>query len=60
MTRFDIWSLYTSLTRVESVFRDLKSDLGIRPVFHHKAAFCMGPLFVSILPTSFLPHLNTA
>lgn len=52
MTGSDIWSLYTSLTRVESVFRDLKSDLGNRPVFHHKAARCMGPLFVSIQPTS--------
>ena len=29
-----LWRTYTSLTDVESVFRSLKSELGLRPIFH--------------------------
>lgn len=30
-----LWRTYTMLTDLEAVFRGLKSDLGLRPVFHH-------------------------
>lgn len=30
----EIWHLYMTLTKVEDAFRCLKSDLGIRPVYH--------------------------
>ena len=29
-----LWRTYTMLTDLESVFRSLKTDLGLRPVFH--------------------------
>jgi transposase len=29
-----LWSMYTQLTWVEAAFRSLKSDLGIRPIYH--------------------------
>ena len=30
-----LWSRYVQLTHIEAVFRTLKSDLGIRPIYHH-------------------------
>jgi transposase len=32
----DLWKTYMLLTRVEAAFRNLKTDLSIRPIFHHK------------------------
>lgn len=32
-----LWHTYTMLTDLEAVFRSLKSELGIRPVFHQVA-----------------------
>ena len=32
----DLWQTYMLLTRVEAAFRNLKTDLSIRPIFHHK------------------------
>ena len=29
-----LWARYVQLTQIESVFRSLKSDLGIRPIYH--------------------------
>jgi hypothetical protein len=29
-----LWTRYVQLTQIESVFRSLKSDLGIRPIYH--------------------------
>ncbi len=29
-----LWTLYVQLTQIESVFRCLKSELGIRPIYH--------------------------
>lgn len=34
----DVWHTYMLLTRVEAAFRHLKSDLCLRPIFHHKEA----------------------
>lgn len=36
LTAPELWQTYTQLTRVESAFRDLKTDLVLRPIFHHK------------------------
>ena len=44
-----IWSLYTTLTQVEGAFHALKSDLGVRPVFHQTADRTWTQLFVSVL-----------
>lgn len=44
-----LWKTYTMLTRVEDGFRALKSDLGMRPVFHQKEGRIDGHLFITIL-----------
>ncbi len=31
-----LWKWYIQLTQAEAAFRTAKSDLGLRPVFHHK------------------------
>jgi transposase len=37
------------LTDLESVFRSLKSELGILPVYRHKEDRCDGHLFITVL-----------
>jgi len=32
----DVWRTYMQMTRVEAAFRNLKTDLAIRPIFHRK------------------------
>jgi transposase len=44
-----LWRTYIMLTDLEAVFRCLKSELGLRPVFHHKTGRVSGHLFISVL-----------
>ena len=44
-----LWRTYTMLTDLEAVFRSLKSELGLRPVFHQKTKRVSGHLFITIL-----------
>jgi transposase len=44
-----IWRLYTTLTNIEAAFRSLKSDLGMRPVYHQLADRTKGHLFIGVL-----------
>ena len=44
-----IWKLYMTLTRVETGFRTLKSDLGLRPIFHHREDRCDSHIFITVL-----------
>ncbi len=44
-----LWHTYTMLTDLEAVFRSLKSELGLRPVFHRNTARVSGHLFISVL-----------
>jgi hypothetical protein len=44
-----LWHTYTMLTDLEAVFRGLKSDLGLRPVFHHTEGRTEGHLFITVL-----------
>ncbi len=44
-----LWRTYTMLTELESVFRCLKSELGLRPIYHHKPERVSGHLFISVL-----------
>ncbi len=44
-----LWQTYATLTDIESVFRSLKSELGLRPVFHHKEERVDGHLFITVL-----------
>jgi hypothetical protein len=38
LTPVALWHTYMLLTRVEAAFRNLKTDLCLRPIFHHKEA----------------------
>jgi len=44
-----LWNTYTMLTDLEAVFRSLKSELGLRPVFHHTTDRVSSHLFISVL-----------
>jgi len=37
------------LTEIEATFRSLKTDLGLRPVYHHKEDRVTGHLFITLL-----------
>jgi len=49
-----MWRTFTMLTDLEAVFRSLKSELGLRPVFHHKEHRVDGHLFISVLAYQFV------
>ena len=44
-----VGELYITLTRVEGAFRDLKSDLGLRPVYHQLEDRVCAQLFISVM-----------
>ncbi|MDH3348211.1 MAG: IS1634 family transposase [Desulfobulbaceae bacterium] len=44
-----LWRTYTMLTEVEAVFRSLKSELGLRPIFHQIADRVSSHLFITVL-----------
>ncbi len=45
----DIWQVYNLTRDVESVFRTLKTDLDIRPVYHQKDAYIEPHIWLGIL-----------
>ena len=51
-----LWRTYTMLTDLEAVFRSLKSELGLRPVFHQKEARTEGHLFITVLAYQIGPN----
>jgi transposase len=44
-----LWRTYTMLTDLEAVFRALKSELGLRPVYHQKTERVSAHLLISVL-----------
>jgi hypothetical protein len=44
-----LWRTYITLTDLEAVFRSFKSELGLRPIFHHKQVRCDGHLFITVI-----------
>lgn len=56
----DILASYHSLTRVESSFRSLKTDLGLRPIYHQKKGRCAAHLFISVLAYHLLNTIELA
>lgn len=45
----EIWKAYIGLTEIENSFRILKSDLGLRPIWHHKEERVQAHIFVCFL-----------
>ena len=43
------WKTYTMLTDLEAAFRHLKSELGLRPVYHQREDRIDGHIFITIL-----------
>ena len=44
-----MWRTYLMLTDLEAVFRSLKSELGLRPIYHQKQHRSNGHLFITVL-----------
>jgi transposase len=49
-----LWRTYVTLTDLESVFRSLKSELGLRPVYHRTEGRVDGHLLISVLAYQFV------
>ena len=45
----EIWKTYIQLTQVEDAFRTTKTDLGMRPIYHHKADRTQAHILVCFL-----------
>lgn len=48
-TAKELWETYIMLTEAENGFRCLKSELGLRPIFHQKGVRVDGHLFITVL-----------
>jgi transposase len=44
-----IWDIYTMLTDIEDAFRCMKSELGLRPIYHQKESRCDGHIFITVI-----------
>jgi transposase len=53
-----LWSTYTMLTDLEAVFRSLKSELGMRPVYHQKTHRVEGHIFITLLGYNLVHQLR--
>jgi transposase len=49
LSDIELWKLYMTLTHVESAFRAMKSELGMRPVYHQNESRTGAHLFVTVL-----------
>jgi len=54
----ELWSLYMMLSQVEEAFRCLKSELGLRPVYHRKAPRQESHLFITVLAYHLLASIQ--
>ena len=54
-----LWRTYTTLTDVEAVFRSLKSELGLRPIYHHKPRRADGHLFLTVIAYQLVQVIRT-
>jgi transposase len=48
-TATELWRVYMGLTQAEEGFRALKTDLGLRPNFHHREDRVDGHIFITVL-----------
>jgi transposase len=49
MTPHEMWIQYSRLTDIDSVFKSLKSDLGLRPIYHKNNERIESHLFITVL-----------
>ena len=55
----EIWSLYIMLTNVEDAFRSLKSELDLRPIYHHTEDRSDSHLFITVIAYHLLNTIQT-
>jgi len=55
-----LWHTYTLLTDLEAVFRSLKSELGMRPVYHQKTHRVEGHIFITVLAYNLVHQIRLA
>lgn len=58
MTEEQLWRRYITLTTAENGFRILKSNLGLRPNFHHNESRVDGHVFITILAYQLLRFIT--
>jgi transposase len=49
LTGEELWRIYSLLTRAENAFRDMKSPLAVRPIFHHIERRTEAHVFLCVL-----------
>ncbi len=49
LTEKELWKTYVMLTEIEASFRSMKSELGLRPVYHQKEKRVTAHLFITLL-----------
>ena len=54
-----LWRTYFMLTDLEAVFRSLKSELGLRPIYHHKPIRADGHLFITVIAYQLVQVIRT-
>ncbi|MFZ2445092.1 MAG: transposase, partial [Syntrophobacteraceae bacterium] len=54
----ELWTLYNTLTHIEGAFQSLKSELGLRPVFHRVSRRIEGHLFITVLAYHLLAFIE--
>ncbi len=59
MSDKEVWKQYMMLTRVESAFRDMKSPLAVRPVYHQLQNRVEAHIFVCVLAYHLLVAIET-
>ena len=54
-----LWRTHITLTDIEAVFRSLKSELGLRPIYHHKPVRAEGHLFITVIAYQLVQVIRT-
>ena len=54
-----LWRTYITLTDIEAVFRSLKSELGLRPIYHQKPIRAEGHLFITVIAYQLVQVIRT-
>lgn len=55
----DIWKVYNLTRDVEAVFRTLKTDLDIRPIYHQKDAYIEPHIWLGIMAYQVVNYIRT-
>ena len=55
----EIWDIYTMLTDIADAFRCMKSELGLRPNYHHIERRCDGHIFITLVAYHIMQTIRT-